>query len=175
MKAPQISQQHVRPGAHHHAMRRINIASPEFEHDPNEPPAFRSGTLRMGPRLDAEQLGATVYELAPGTALCPYHYEYAEEEWLVVIQGNPSVRDPNGVERLEEWDVVCFPIGPDGAHQVRNDSDEPARVLMFSRADHPAATVYPDSDKIGIWTGNKADDVIVKRSSGVDYFEGEAE
>ena len=37
----------------------------------------------------------------------------------------------------------------------------------------PAATVYPDSDKIGVWTGNKADDVIVPRSSKVDYYEGE--
>jgi len=39
---------------------------------------------------------------------------------------------------------------------------------------HPAATVYPDSDKIAVWTGNSDDDVIVPRSAGVGYFHGEA-
>ena len=68
---------------------------------------------------------------------------------------------------------MLFDTGPGGAHQVRNDSDETARVLMFSTVMHPAATVYPDSDKIAVWTGNKADDLIVERSSGVEYFEGE--
>jgi hypothetical protein len=44
---------------------------------------------------------------------------------------------------------------------------------MFSTVMHPAATVYPDSDKIAVWTGNKNDDVMVRRSSAVDYFDGE--
>ena len=34
---------------------------------------------------------------------------------------------------------------------------------MYSTVKHPAATVYPDSDKIAIWTGNRDDDVIVPR------------
>ncbi len=44
---------------------------------------------------------------------------------------------------------------------------------MYSTVKVPAATVYPDSDKIGIWTGNKADDLMVERSSGVGYWLGE--
>jgi hypothetical protein len=45
---------------------------------------------------------------------------------------------------------------------------------MFSDVSKVAASVYPDSDKIAIWTGNPDDDVIVKRTSGVDYWDGEA-
>ena len=75
---------------------------------------------------------------------------------------------------LERWDVVVFPTGPEGAHAVRNDTAETVRVLMFSTVRHPAATVYPDSDKIGVWTGNKDDDLMVRRTSGVDYYDGEA-
>jgi uncharacterized cupin superfamily protein len=56
---------------------------------------------------------------------------------------------------------------------VRNDTDETVRVLMYSTVKHPAATVYPDSDKIAIWTGNREDDLIVNRTSGVDYWSGE--
>jgi uncharacterized cupin superfamily protein len=154
-------------------VRRINIASAKFEYDSGDPPGFCSGMFRMGPLVGATELGATVYELPPGQAVCPYHYEYGEEEWLVVLQGRPSVRHPGGTEQLEPWDTVCFPRGPDGAHGVRNDTEETVRVLMFSTVKYPTATVYPDSDKVGIWTGNRADDLIAPRSSAVDYWFGE--
>jgi uncharacterized cupin superfamily protein len=129
--------------------------------------------FRLGRRLGAQRTGATVYELPPGQAVCPYHYEYGEEEWVLVLQGRPSLRTPAGTEELAEHDVAFFARGPEGAHQLRNDSDEPARILMWSEVIAPAATVYPDSDKIGVWTGNKVDDVMVERSSGVEYYHGE--
>jgi uncharacterized cupin superfamily protein len=154
-------------------MRRINISAPQFDYDDTDPEGFRSGSLRCGPRLGASQLGATVYELPPGEAVCPYHYEYAEEEWLLVLTGTPTVRYPGGREELGEGDLVCFPTGPQGAHQVLNDAQETARVLMFSTVRYPAATVYPDSDKIGVWTGHREDDLLARRSSGVDYWDGE--
>lgn len=154
-------------------MCRVNIAAPEFTYDSDDPEGFRSGMARLGKLVGATKLGASVYELPPGEALCPYHYEYAEEEWLVVLEGRPSLRHPEGEDELEPWDVVCFEPGPSGAHGVRNQTEQTVRVLMFSDVVYPAATVYPDSDKIGIWTNNKADDVIVRRSDGVDYYTGE--
>jgi len=154
-------------------MRRVNLADPAFEYDHTDPAGFRAGMARFGPELGAEQTGASLYELAPGEALCPYHYEYGEEEWLLVLGGRPSVRHPGGTDELEPLDLVCFVRGPDGAHQIRNDGGETARVLMWSTVVLPSATVYPDSDKIGIWTGRKQDDLMVRRSSGVDYFDGE--
>jgi uncharacterized cupin superfamily protein len=154
-------------------MARVNIADPSFTFDPDDPEGFRAGMFRFGPRLGAERTGASVYELPPRQAVCPYHYEYGEEEWVLVLAGRPSLRTPAGTEQLAPFDVAFFPRGPEGAHQLRNDGDAPARVLMWSEVVTPAATVYPDSDKIGVWTGNKADDVMVERSSGVEYFHGE--
>lgn len=156
-------------------MRRVNLADPAFTYDDADPAGFRSGLLRMGEQLGAERTGTSLYELPPGEALCPYHYEYGEEEWLLVLDGRPSVRDPQGTEQLEPLDVVYFPVGPEGAHQVRNDTTETVRVLMWSSVVHPTATVYPDSDKVAIWTGNRDDDVIVQRASNVDYWHGEGD
>jgi uncharacterized cupin superfamily protein len=153
--------------------RKVNIAAPEFRRDDEDPDGFRSAMFRPGPDLGAKQTGMSVYELPPGQAICPYHYEYAEEEWLLVLQGTPTLRTPAGSQRLEPWDVAFFPRGPEGAHAVRNETDETVRVLMFSTVVEIAATVYPDSDKIGIWTGNKADNLMAFRSSNVDYFAGE--
>jgi uncharacterized cupin superfamily protein len=154
-------------------MRRVSLTQPTFEHDDDEPDGFRAGMFRFGKQLGATETGASLYELPPGQAICPYHYEYGEEEWLLVLSGNPSVRTPEGTEQLEPLDMVFFPMGPEGAHQVLNQSDETARVVMWSMVITPTATAYPDSDKVGIWTGIKAEDVIVPRSSGVDYYDGE--
>ena len=117
--------------------------------------------------------GMSVYELPPGQAICPYHYENPEEEWLLVLEGRPTLRHPGGEDVLEPWDVVFFPSGPAGAHAVRNDTESPTRVLMFSDRSNVAASVYPDSNKIAIWAGNEHDNLIVRRSSGVGYWDGE--
>jgi uncharacterized cupin superfamily protein len=154
-------------------MDRPNIATPSYSFDDDDPEGFRAGMFRPGSSLGAQATGMTVYELPPGQAICPYHYEYAEEEWLIVLAGHPTLRTPAGEERLSPWDVAFFTTGPSGAHGVRNDTEEPARVLMFSDLKVPAATVYPDSDKVGVWTGNKEDDLLVHRSSGVPYYSGE--
>jgi uncharacterized cupin superfamily protein len=155
-------------------VRRVNLADPSFAYDDEDPEGFRSGMFRFGPELGARQTGASLYELPPGEALCPYHYEYGEEEWLLVLLGRPCVRHPDGILQLEPWDTLCFPTGPAGAHQVRNDATETARVLMWSTVVLPTATVYPDSDKVAVWTGRKEDDVIATRASGLDYWHGEA-
>lgn len=154
-------------------LRRVSLTDPSFAYDPEDPDGFRSGMHRLGPVLGARHTGVSVYELPPGQALCPFHYEYGEEEWLLVLAGTATVRHAGGTEDLQTSDIVFFGRGPDGAHEVRNDSDEAVRVLMFSDVVLPTATAYPDSDKVGLWTGNPDDDLIVRRSSGVGYFEGE--
>ena len=154
-------------------MKRINLATDEYATDAGDPAGFRSSMLRMGPSLGAIRSGASAYDLPPGQAICPYHYEYGEEEWLLVLSGNPTLRHPDGTDELEPLDVVFFPQGPAGAHLVRNETDESARVLMFSTRNMPAVAVYPDSGKIGVWTGNEADDMMARRPANVDYWDGE--
>jgi uncharacterized cupin superfamily protein len=154
-------------------MPKTNIDSPEFHYRKNVPDGFQRGMARLGPGLGASRTGTTVYELPPGQAICPYHYEYGEEEWLLVMEGRPTLRTPEGSEQLEPRDLAFFPRGPEGAHGVRNETEETVRVLMFSEVVYPTISVYPDSDKLGAYAGNDDDTLTVKRSSGVDYFEGE--
>jgi uncharacterized cupin superfamily protein len=154
-------------------MQRINIAEPAFTVDPADPERFRSGRFRFGELIGMRKLGASVYELPPGQSICPYHYEYGEEEALLVLEGRPTLRHPAGSDELEPWDAVAFPEGPEGAHAVTNDTEETVRLLMFSTIAIPGATVYPDSGKIGVWTGNEDDDALFRRADTVTYFEGE--
>jgi uncharacterized cupin superfamily protein len=156
-------------------MKRINLASTEYVFDPDDPAGFRSGMLRTGAALGAIRTGASGYVLPPGQAICPYHYEYGEEEWLLVLSGAPTLRHPDGNDALAPFDLVHFPEGPAGAHLVRNDTADEVRVVMFSTRSTPAVAVYPDSGKIGVWTGNVEDDVLARRPGNVDYWDGEAE
>jgi uncharacterized cupin superfamily protein len=129
-------------------------------------------------RIDvARAVGSTatamfIYDLPPGRASSPYHYEY-EEEWLLVVDGTVTVREPGGERTLERGDLVCFAPGPSGAHRVMNRSDAPARTLLFSTSRVPAVSVYPDSDKIGVWAGTEADDLIFRRETAVPWAYGE--
>jgi uncharacterized cupin superfamily protein len=154
-------------------MRVLNIADPEFTYDDDDPPPFHAGLFRLGKQLGAEQTGMSVYELPPGQSVCPYHYEYGEEEWMLVLTGRPTLRTPDGERELAPFDAAFFPVGPAGAHQVRNDTGETVRIAMWSTVVTPSVTAYPDSAKVGIWTGVADENLIARRSSQVGYYDGE--
>jgi uncharacterized cupin superfamily protein len=112
--------------------------------EPGEPYASGSRQARIGPLLGAEKLGASVYELELGQRTSAFHYEHGSEEWLLVLDGRPTLRDTEGEHVLVPGDIVCFPCGPEGAHEVNNASGAPARVLIFSTSAGPSVTSYPD-------------------------------
>ena len=155
-------------------MKRVNIHQPEIGHDEGDPDGYQTGYDRLGSKIGATQLGATIYEMPPGQSICPYHYEYPEEEWLLVLEGTATVRHPGGEDELGPGDLVCFPTGPEGAHKVTNRTSEGnLRVMMFSTKAPTGIAVYPDSNKIGAFPPNSDDRIMVRRESGVDYFDGE--
>lgn len=126
-----------------------NLFEPEFE--PTERPGFTYRRARLGRQAGAERLGASLYEVTPGEATFPYHWHSANEELLIVLRGRPSLRTPDGWRELAEGEVVSFRTGERGAHQLLNRSDETVRFLVVSEMNAPEMSLYPDSDKIGIF------------------------
>jgi uncharacterized cupin superfamily protein len=134
---------------------------------------WRSKAALVGARLNAELIGGGLYELEPGNTLWPYHTHHANEEWLLVVRGQPTLRTPEGERQLDEGDVVCFPRGKAGAHQVWNGSDSPIRVLMLSTLVVPDIVEYLDTGKVG--ARSVAGELIMFGRPGpeLDYWEGE--
>jgi uncharacterized cupin superfamily protein len=60
------------------------------------------------------------------------------------------LRVPSGEQRLKPWDLAVFPRGEQGAHQLRNDTDEPVRAAFFSSVSDPEVCVYPDEGRVGV-------------------------
>jgi len=112
---------------------------------------------RFGEALGATPWGGTLYELAPGESLT-YHWHYGEEECVIALTGRPTLRTPESERELAAWDIVWFPRGEQGAHQLRNDSGEPARFVMFSSVSDPEVVVYPDEGRAGVVAGWSRDD-----------------
>jgi uncharacterized cupin superfamily protein len=98
--------------------------------------------VASGPRL-----GASLYELAPGD-FNVYHFHHGAEELLIVLRGRPTLKTQEGERLLGEGEVVHFPTGPDGAHGVRNDSDEPVRYVVAGIRVLPEVVEYPELKQI---------------------------
>jgi uncharacterized cupin superfamily protein len=128
-------------------MEHVNVFSAVTELDPDDPPGYRAPRAKRGPLIGASMLGGSICELQTGQSVCPHHYEYGNEEWLLVLEGAATLRHPDGEGDRETvlapGDLVCFPQGPQGAH------------------------------KIGIWPDDGRDSLTVRRESAVDYYDGE--
>ena len=153
-------------------MKIFNLNGDEWDRV-EERAGWRSKDAWVGARIGAELLGGSMYELEPGDRLWPYHTHHANEEWMIVLRGRPTLRTPEGERELTEGDVVCFPRGKDGLHQLRNGTDQPTRVLMLSTLIAPDVVEYPDSGKVG--ARNVAGERILLSRPGpiLDYWDGE--
>jgi uncharacterized cupin superfamily protein len=141
--------------------------------DAEEHTGYRHRRARVALELGAELLGATLYETPPGEKLWPYHWELGCEEFLVVVSGTPTLRTPEGERLLEAGAIVSFPEGPAGAHQLRNDSAEPFRVLIGSTKGSVYTAVYPDSGKLLVESPRHGFRKLVADVPELDYWLGE--
>jgi uncharacterized cupin superfamily protein len=150
-----------------------NIRHDELDVDrEDQHPGYTVGGTLVGSRLGMVDLGITLYVLPPGNAQAPYHWHHNTEEALLVLEGRPTLRTPGGERELEPGDLVSFPRGPEGAHKVRNDSDEAARYLMISTKPSSDIVEYPDSRKVGF--GSRGHDFrMLRDETSLDYWEGE--
>jgi uncharacterized cupin superfamily protein len=158
-----------------------NVFEPQWDEQQDRPP-FSWRRARLGRQAGSDRLGASLFELGPGTSSFPLHIHHANEELLVVLSGRPILRTMDGERQLQEGDLVAFPPGRAGAHRLDNRSEQPARVLIVSTMLAPEINEYPDSGKVwartfppGAPRPEGALDVLVRaEDERADYFDGES-
>jgi uncharacterized cupin superfamily protein len=153
------------------AVNCINLDELRFESDASQDGKYRSSDAEIGFWIGAERLGYQMVTLPPGARFCPVHAEFCEEELFIVFEGEPSIRTPNETLRCRRGDFIAFPTGPDHAHQVINESDADATILLLGENRKLNVVYYPESNKLlasapGVrW--------MVRNSPQLDYFDGE--
>ncbi len=155
--------------------KRANVFADEWDDPYPTPDGWRSHYKRLG-TLD---LGLGLYELLPGQTQCPYHFHHGNDELILVLQGRPTLRTPEGEQELEPGDVVNFPRGATGAHQVVNRSEQPARYAIAAAHATPEVVEYPDSGKLAAMARSESQHghplwTLHRFADAADYFDGEA-
>ena len=154
-----------------------NLFDPDFDSE-NDRPGFATRRAKLGEQAGADRLGASLYELAPGSAAFPLHYHLGNEELLMVVSGAPALRTPEGERVLEPGEIVAFPVGEAGAHQVVNRGAEPVRILIVSEMNSPDVVLRPESGKLSAFgrppgsTRDGIHDIYFRRDS-TDLWDGE--
>ncbi len=155
-------------------MANINVLHPLEIRDV---PGFEARRGRLGWDLGTEQIGLGVWEIEPGQAAYPLHYHLREEEVVVVLAGTPSLRTAEGWRELAAGEVVAFPVGEAGAHQIANWGTETARFLAISTTGSPDICIYPESGKIGAFerfSDRRGLFAMFRQADAVDYHVGES-
>jgi uncharacterized cupin superfamily protein len=129
-------------------------------------------------RIKTGMLAIGVFELLPRQTQCPYHFHHGNDEILVVLEGNPTLRTPEGERELRPGDAVPFPAGKEGAHQVYNRTSESVRYLIAARHVAPEVVEYPDSAKLAAMSYGESQRggplaTWHRMDDAVDFFEGE--
>jgi uncharacterized cupin superfamily protein len=153
-------------------MKVFNLNGDEWDRAEDRP-GWRSKDAWVGAHIDAELIGASMYELEAGDRLWPYHTHHANEEWVIVLRGSPTLRTPEGERDLVEGDVVAFPRGEQGAHQISNRTTEPIRILMLSTLLSPDIVEYLDSGKLTALDAKAQRLFRSYRGQDAEYWEGE--
>jgi uncharacterized cupin superfamily protein len=116
-----------------------NLFDPVWDFEGSRDSGAITRAVRVGAHAGAERLGATLYELESGAMASPLHFHHGAEEILFVIAGEPTLRIGIGDDErtLATGEVVSFPPGREGTHQIVNRAAAPARVLVCSTNELP--------------------------------------
>jgi uncharacterized cupin superfamily protein len=135
---------------------------------------YASRTRRMGQAAGAQQIGCSLYEVAPGAMAFPYHWHGANEEVIIVVSGTGNARIGDTTVPIRSGDFIAFPAGQGHAHQLEANGSEPLRYYCLSTQKDPEVCGYPDSKKIAMFSrvGGKPVRVLLHEEDGQrDYFD----
>jgi uncharacterized cupin superfamily protein len=150
------------------AANRVNTDELEYEFSDGVDGKYASHDAEIGWQIGARRLGYQMVRLPAGARFCPMHSHDREEELFYVIEGRPTVRTPRGDLQMRPGDFMAFPVGDRGAHQLLNESDADALVLLLGLDEDDEVVYYPDSRKVLACRRR-----LMMREDRLDYFDGE--
>lgn len=101
----------------------------------------------LGDVFGLNDFGVNLLELPPGAWSSQRHWHSHEDEFVYVLEGNPTLVTDAGRRRLAPGMVAGFPAGRADGHHLVNETDRPVRLLeVGDRKPAVDDTDYPDID-----------------------------
>lgn len=111
----------------------------------------------LGTPFGLTDFGVNRVTLAPGCHSTVSHYHSHEDEWICVLEGNPSLIRDGIAHELSPGDCAGFPAGTGPSHVIVNTSDRNAVYLEIgTRRQDLDRTTYPGED-LRVATGSDGD------------------
>jgi uncharacterized cupin superfamily protein len=121
-------------------------------------------------RKGGARIGVSYEELPPKKQSVPFHYHLMEEEHIVALEGECTLRLGDERYTLKAGEYVGFPAGQRAGHCLINETDRPFRFLMIGDHAPDEVAVYPDSKKVLI---RGLDGAILRDGERLSYLDGE--
>lgn len=126
-------------------------------------------STRLGKLSGSKYLHFDLKSLLPGKFSYPYHFHRNAEELFLILEGEATLRTPEGYTRITQGDLIFFAEGPSGTHQLYNHGDKPCVYLDLCTKANVDVCEYPDSGKINILPAMD----IFEEETRVSYYKGE--
>ena len=104
---------------------------------------------RLAKAVGITQFGVNHVTLKPGAFSANRHWHEAEDEFVYVLSGYPSLFDDNGRHPLKAGDIIGFPAGEPNAHHIVNDSDSDAMIMVVGSRRPGQETIHYPDDSFG--------------------------
>lgn len=103
-------------------------------------------------------VGVAIEELPAGKQPCPFHFHMLEEEHVLILEGEWTLRLGDRRLRFRAGDYACFPAGEQVGHCLVNETDRVCRYIVIGEHSPNESCVYPDSNKVSSrWLGERYD------------------
>ena len=103
-------------------------------------------SLRLGDAGGLTQFGANLVMLAPGALSSLRHWHQAEDEFVMVTDGECVLVQDAGETVMRPGDCAAFPAGSTDGHHFINRTDTVARFLVIGSKAAAETATYSDVD-----------------------------
>jgi len=114
-------------------------------------------------------VGVCMEIIEPVKQSYPAHYHMLEEEHLLILEGQITLRLGENSHEMSAGDYVCFPAGQKAGHTLVNNSNAPCRYLIIGERNPNDVIVFTDSGRVSV----RLTDEGYRKSATMDYWEGE--
>lgn len=103
-------------------------------------------SLRLGDAGGLTQFGVNLVMLEPGAMSSLRHWHMAEDEFVMVTEGECIMVQDEGETVMRPGDCAAFPAGSTNGHHFLNRSDRVAKFLVIGSKARREVATYSDVD-----------------------------
>jgi uncharacterized cupin superfamily protein len=100
----------------------------------------------LGDALGLTQFGVNLSRLDPGAVSSLRHWHTGEDEFLLILEGTPTLVTDDGERVLGPGLAAGFPAHTENGHRLENRSDKPVIYVEVGTRSARDVVTYPDAD-----------------------------